>query len=415
VCADTCDEVAQTCFPDSNTPCTDDSNDCTDDYCNGVGSCLHTNNTAPCDDGTFCNGPDICAAGACSGHQGDPCTGNPICSSVCNETANNCNATDGTDCSDACIDGTCTDGECVGMESLLSPTCRWIVIGGVGPVSEGNTVKTTEVRNDNGSLMDGSTCGFFSKRSRGVTSGHFVVTAGIGQGTKGFGINYSVGADVGGDIVTGGSGVRVGHNGEIPGTEFKEILYGRIVDKLDDDLQPTGYFIDTTSEDPLVATCNEDQDKLADAVPLLDALPADVTATKFRVKPGGLADLDATGMGTGVFSYTSVKIGGRAELHLVGGPTDIVIIRCAGDIKIGKLARITLRGGLVPENVLFYGKGRRCTMGRQVEGLGSWLCPSARKFQVGTGATWTGTWMGGVKQVRVRRNATMTHVPFSGL
>ncbi|HXC49543.1 MAG TPA: hypothetical protein VN634_01545, partial [Candidatus Limnocylindrales bacterium] len=414
-CADTCDEDADTCFSDSNTPCTDDVNDCTDDHCSGTGTCAHTANTAPCDDGTFCNGPDICAAGTCSSHLGDPCTGNPICSSVCDELANDCNDTDGLDCSDACTEGTCTDGQCEGVESLLSPTCRWIVIGGVGPVSEGNTVKTTGIRNDAGSLADGSVCGFFSKRSRGVVSGHYVVTAGVGQGVKGFAIKFSVGADVLGDIATGGAGVRVGQVGNIPGTELKQILFGQIVEKLDADLQGTGTYIDTTSEHPLVDVCDDDQDKLANAVPLIDALPADVSGTKYRVKPGGLATIDATGMGTGVFSYTSVKISGRAQIRLVGGPMDVLIIRSAGDIKIGKGANISLSGGIVPENVLFYGKGRRCKTGRQVIGAGTWFCPAARKFQIGTGAEWTGTWLGGVKDVRIRRRAQLSYAPFSGL
>ena len=40
---------------------------CTDDACvEGVG-CTSTNNTAPCDDGVACTGPDACAAGACAG------------------------------------------------------------------------------------------------------------------------------------------------------------------------------------------------------------------------------------------------------------------------------------------------------------------------------------------------------------
>ncbi|TFH28843.1 MAG: hypothetical protein E4H00_08070, partial [Myxococcales bacterium] len=40
----------------SGTTCSTDANPCTDDVCNGSGTCLHTNNTAPCNDGLFCNG-----------------------------------------------------------------------------------------------------------------------------------------------------------------------------------------------------------------------------------------------------------------------------------------------------------------------------------------------------------------------
>ena len=63
----------------------DDGNPCTDDAC-GAAGCENTPNTAVCDDGVFCNGPDTCAAGACTVHDGDPCSG----ASVCDETMGGC-------------------------------------------------------------------------------------------------------------------------------------------------------------------------------------------------------------------------------------------------------------------------------------------------------------------------------------
>ena len=96
-CAHTCNEPAGNCFDLVTTPCTTDGNVCTDDHCNGTGACIHSNNTASCDDGVFCNGTDVCAGGTCT-HSGDPCASGPECSRTCNETPHNCLDPAGTPC-----------------------------------------------------------------------------------------------------------------------------------------------------------------------------------------------------------------------------------------------------------------------------------------------------------------------------
>lgn len=71
-----------------------------------------------CTDGSFCNGSDQCdGAGACSLHAGDPCTGQPQCNDICNETAQNCFVPVGM----ACDDGDpCTEvAECDGNGSCV--------------------------------------------------------------------------------------------------------------------------------------------------------------------------------------------------------------------------------------------------------------------------------------------------------
>jgi hypothetical protein len=66
-------------FEPSGTPCTDDGNVCTDNECDGNGHCEAFDNTAPCDDGLFCNGDDTCSAETCATHAGDPCAGTEWC------------------------------------------------------------------------------------------------------------------------------------------------------------------------------------------------------------------------------------------------------------------------------------------------------------------------------------------------
>ena len=67
--ADSCNGVSDDCpanaFKPASAGCTDDGNVCTDDLCDGAGSCVHPNNTAPCSDGNACTAPDVCSGGAC--------------------------------------------------------------------------------------------------------------------------------------------------------------------------------------------------------------------------------------------------------------------------------------------------------------------------------------------------------------
>ncbi len=58
--------------------CSDDGNPCTDTVCN-LGWCEYRPNTATCDDGTFCNGPDRCQAGTCMSTGDLPCAGTTQC------------------------------------------------------------------------------------------------------------------------------------------------------------------------------------------------------------------------------------------------------------------------------------------------------------------------------------------------
>ncbi|HNQ22677.1 MAG TPA: IPT/TIG domain-containing protein [Phycisphaerae bacterium] len=113
---------AGTCQPNHEpygTGCTGDGNVCTDDICDGAGSCTHPHNSAPCDDGVFCNGTDTCTGGSCSVHSGDPCSGGPECNNVCNEGAGNCYAAWGTGCTDDSNE--CTNDVCDGAGACVHP------------------------------------------------------------------------------------------------------------------------------------------------------------------------------------------------------------------------------------------------------------------------------------------------------
>ena len=106
----TCQEATDSCFDVAGTLCTDDGNGCTNDTCDGAGACIHPANTAPCNDGLYCNGADTCSGGNCSAHTGSPCLETEC--NTCQEATDSCFDPSGTVCTD---DGNeCTDDECDG-------------------------------------------------------------------------------------------------------------------------------------------------------------------------------------------------------------------------------------------------------------------------------------------------------------
>ncbi|MFQ5414057.1 MAG: hypothetical protein ACE5E6_06320 [Phycisphaerae bacterium] len=100
-----CDVGPDVCVECLTAADCDDTDVCTDDACN-AGACVHTFNTAPCDDGFFCTAPDACLNGACVGGT-TPCIDPAL--PVCDEA------------DDACVE-CLTDADCVGNPS--GPVCN---------------------------------------------------------------------------------------------------------------------------------------------------------------------------------------------------------------------------------------------------------------------------------------------------
>jgi len=76
--------------------CPDDDNPCTEDACNPeTGECGIPRTGTACDDDIYCNGPDLCDAGKCTEHSGNPCASN-----TCSEPGKTCNCATKEDCSE---------------------------------------------------------------------------------------------------------------------------------------------------------------------------------------------------------------------------------------------------------------------------------------------------------------------------
>jgi hypothetical protein len=113
--------VEGACAPGTEVLC-GDGNACTDDSCTPETGCLHVDNDAACDDGNECTLGDHCAGGLCVADSllacddGDPCT-NDSCKpgNGCVHTLNSAPCDDG----DLCTTGDhCHLGECIGAGSL---------------------------------------------------------------------------------------------------------------------------------------------------------------------------------------------------------------------------------------------------------------------------------------------------------
>jgi hypothetical protein len=77
----------------ADVTCDDDNDPCTEDECDpATGKCGIPRTGTVCDDGKYCNGPDLCDAGKCTDHTGSPCTG------TCDEAADFCECATKDDC-----------------------------------------------------------------------------------------------------------------------------------------------------------------------------------------------------------------------------------------------------------------------------------------------------------------------------
>ena len=135
--------VGETCLDGTCTggvpPGCADDNPCTDDSCDSIQGCVHTFNTAPCNDGDVCTTGDACAAGGCTGgpsldcDDDDVCTGTETCNSVtgcqpgqplvCSDN-DICTGQESCDPVQGCLGGVpldCDDGNaCNGQEVCLA-------------------------------------------------------------------------------------------------------------------------------------------------------------------------------------------------------------------------------------------------------------------------------------------------------
>ncbi len=155
--ADTCSGGSCAGGPAPNC---DDGKGCTDDACNPATGCIHTNNTAPCDDGNACTTADTCSGGSCAGGPAPNCDdGNGCTDDACNpatgcvHTNNTAPCDDGNACTtaDACSGGSCAGGPAPNCDDgngctddSCNPATGCVHTNNTAPCDDGNACTTAD-------------------------------------------------------------------------------------------------------------------------------------------------------------------------------------------------------------------------------------------------------------------------------
>lgn len=461
-CADTCDEALDTCNLPVATACTDDENLCTDDVCDGVGSCTHPNNSAPCDDGLFCNGADVCSGGSCTSGVVDACDDDVSCTvDICNEDQDTCsNAADDSLCDDAlfcngtetcdatldcqagtdpCFDGnactvdscdeggdsclndplpelaTCDDGSactlddicvggaCVGQAPLLEDLCPWTLV----VKNDGKSDKLkTELEMD----VDGDICGGRVFLGVGSINGSDVVST----DASGNPIRVSRDAFIAEDIVTAGGGVK-GKPGVVvlPATADETRLAGGTVTAKTD--ASGEYHLDGTH--PLVAPCEAARTSFDASSTLIENLASTAQLDEIRLRSGETLTISADVVGgLNVIDIPQIRTSrdNTIELDAQGDSDSVFVIRIEGKLQLRLRSVVSFLNGADPAKVLWYVDGRKCQLSDKTVGGGTLLCASG-KIKVGDTVNWTGVLYAGRKLMKIGDRTTVSFAPFQGL
>ena len=99
---DTCNEGTGSCDNSPDDGLCDDSNVCTDDICNIASGCQSVDNTATCEDGDLCSGPDFCAAGFCTSGGAVDCDDLIFCTDDSCDSGTGCQNVDNCPSGDTC-------------------------------------------------------------------------------------------------------------------------------------------------------------------------------------------------------------------------------------------------------------------------------------------------------------------------
>jgi hypothetical protein len=317
---------------DPGTPCEKDGNPCTLEACDDTGMCQPAGNAgmgAGCDDGVFCNGADTCdGAGACV-HAGNPCNG--VCTSTCTEATDSCFDPPGTLCDDG-DPGTLPD-ICDG-----AGTCRGNPVVNRYAVLRCPAAMPTPVEAVLGRVVHvvGNVC------ADTITARQFSNTEGTAIAPKATGtaMVFGYASTVTGAVVTGGGAVQLL---KLP------VNFGGGLD-------PSGL-------GPELAECAAAGIRAGQRRAQLESLPvtAGLNLPILRVPRGQVRGISAASPGVSqiVISIPEIHLAPSSrlqpsQLQIIGGPdTREVVIHVPGVMRLGYNAKITLQGGLTPEQVIF--------------------------------------------------------------
>ncbi len=329
---------------------------------------------------------------------------------TCAGTPSVCTALDAVACDDGdvCTTGdTCQTGSCVGTEVLVRSACDWVVVAG-------DPARRVQVKTKQPSQVLGDICGDRAMLGEETINGGDIA---VTESTFRNAIRFGEGADVVGDIVTGGGGVRGRPRGTLlPGLAIDEVTGGNVQAK-----DPLSDY-DTTGSHPQVAACQLAQDGIDTAGAALLGLSTTVSVGKVKV-PRGTSITIAPGTTPGVvagavnvveFESLTIATDGTILLDAGGNAATVYVIRVLGKFSMALRSSVVLAGGQLAENVIFHGDGKKCHLGLRVTGSGVVICPNA-KVKLNALAVWDGAMLSGKGKAFIGEGAILTHQPFFGL
>jgi len=295
-------------------------------------------------------------------------------------------------------DDRCSDGACVGKESVIPATCNWALV-------DGDASGTARTRARNQVSITGSICGQAIRVDGGADiTGNVVTTAVSGRG-----VMFGPGASVDGDIVTAGASINgSSRRVRLPGVEETEVVGGTSMVQDGD----TSLDLDATGPNPLADDCQDAIDSIKPSTTLLDSTAFRSTDSRsdFTVPNRGNRTLIATRQ-VNVIDFRNLTANDWSTITLDGNsiPGVVFLLRVNRKLSLEFHSSIVLTGGAAAERVVLYGR-QECRIGQNVTGAGTVFCPYDT-LKVGHSTTWEGAMISGGDRIELRHRVQLNHVP----
>ncbi|HEY6418181.1 MAG TPA: NHL repeat-containing protein [Candidatus Binataceae bacterium] len=147
---------------------------------------------------------------------------------------------------------------------------------------------------------------------------------------------------------------------------------------------------DSSGANPLLHTLSDAIEDAAGFAQALESYSATQTLeARIKVGRSRTATIALT-PGFNVVDIPAISVGEAAALVLDGASTTSAVIRVAGDLTLGKAARLNLLGGIVPQNVVVFVNGSAVSLGNK-SSLSGTLFASAAACELGADILLTGS------------------------
>ncbi len=367
------------------TPTCDDNNECTTDSWDGT-QCVHqvVPDGTSCSDGNACTQGDQCQAGSCQGgiavncDDGNECTADscsPSLGCVYNPRPAQTPCTDdGMVCTEDVCDGS---GHCVHVDMSAADCPKGYAVLEVPSAAEGTLVARRI------SQVTGSACVENARLGRSATIQGDLL-AGAATGTA---IRVGREAQVTGVCVTGGGQIAIGRSGQCVSGQGRPDSYGA-----------------------LLSSCVDAADLADTRVGALLGLAASQTFGAVTISSDDTLDVTSHGS-VPVIQYASLRLKRDRTLTIQGNSsTEAIIIRVAGDLNLGRGAKI-LGAGMSgnPAERILYLVGDSIVVRKN--GIVHGTLFGQKRVLVGWNASVEGALLS-TKQIEVGRTARLNHVPW---